>query len=57
MKRVLPALLVTGLAATWVGCQASIDTPPTVSTPTTQSVSDATSSEFTLVSLKVPNMT
>jgi hypothetical protein len=43
MKRALLAVLVTGLAAAWVGCQASVN--------------DSTSSEFTLVNLKVPNMT
>ena len=54
MKRVFSVVLVAGLAAAWVGCQ-----PATESTtpPAGGGASDSVTSEFTLVSLKVPNMT
>ena len=41
MKRVLLVLLGCGLAASWIGCQGDADS----------------TTEYTLVSLKVPNMT
>ncbi len=47
-------LLATGLAATWFGCEAATDV--TVPTPQSSPV-DSAPSEFTLVTLKVPNMT
>ncbi len=53
MKRIAPVLLASGFALTLAGC-----TPTTVSETTgpTSNTSQAASSEFTLVSLKVPNM-
>ena len=48
MKQILPLLLATGLAATLVGCQSA-----TESDATSSSVDPA---DFTLVTLKVPNM-
>ena len=54
MKRFVPLLLAAGFAITLAGC-----IPPTVSRTTTvnsTNTSQATSSEFTLVTLKVPNM-
>ena len=53
MKRVLPALLLTGLAATWVGCQKADDPSATVTPAEKNSASGA---EVTLVTLSVPNM-
>jgi hypothetical protein len=41
MKQILPLLLATGLAATLAGCQ---------------SATEVESSDYTLVTLKVPNM-
>jgi hypothetical protein len=55
MKRFAPVLLAAGFAMTLAGC-----TPPEVSLTidtNTSSPSEATSSEFTLVTLNVPNMT
>lgn len=72
MKRLFSVVLVSALTATWIGCQSETEsTPPppppdssaadsaTESTvpPAGTSASDAITSEFTLVSLKVPNMT
>ncbi len=53
MKRFAPVLLASGFALTLAGC-----TPATVSDTTTPSsnTSEAAASEYTLVSLKVPNM-
>ena len=52
MKRFAPVLLASGFVITLAGC-----TPTTVQTTTTSTnTSEATSSEFTLVTLKVPNM-
>ena len=53
MKRFAPVLLATGFAITLAGCE-----PATVSETTDPSTntSQATSSEFTLVRLNVPNM-
>jgi hypothetical protein len=53
-QRVYSVVLVSGLAATWIGCQSA-----TESTALTagSSASDSATSEFALVSLKVPNMT
>ena len=52
MKRFAPALLATGFALTLAGCTPAPVSETTGSTNTSQ----ATSSELTLVSLKVPNM-
>jgi hypothetical protein len=74
MKRVFSAMLLSGLAATWIGCQSATEsTPPPEASSASQAApesdapdaapvasvdaSDSTTSEFTLVSLKVPNMT
>ena len=54
MKRFASALLVAGLAAMWVGCQSS--TEPDVAAPSADEAPAATS-DLTLVTLKVPNMT
>jgi len=53
MKRFAPVLLAAGFAITLAGC-----TPTNVSDPTSpvSNTSQATSSEFTLVTLNVPNM-
>lgn len=53
MKRYAPVLLAAGFAVALAGC-----TPANVSqtTATSTNTSDATSSELTLVTLKVPNM-
>ncbi|MDP6061113.1 MAG: hypothetical protein QGH33_19560 [Pirellulaceae bacterium] len=53
MKRFASVLLAAGFAITLAGC-----TPTTVSdtTGTSSNTSEAISSEFTLVTLKVPNM-
>ncbi len=62
MKRGLHILLALGLVIVWVGCQKPAAPPE----PNTQASSSEASSgeqsspdegEFTLVSLKVPNMT
>jgi hypothetical protein len=50
MKNALRFMLVTGLVA-WVGCQSATDSPRSDA----GGAAEATS-EFTLVSLKVPNM-
>ncbi len=55
MKKVLPSLLATGLVAGLIGCQAA--TEPPVVTGTTSNTTNAVSSDATLVSLSVPNMT
>ena len=52
MNRFVPLLLATGLAATLIGCQSSSD--PGQSTSTVPN--DSATSEYTLVTLKVPNM-
>ena len=54
MNRIVPVLLAAGLA---VGCQPAA--PPSVSGGGASAVTTASSgsSEFTLVTLKVPNMT
>ena len=52
MKQILPLLLATGLTATMVGCQSA--TEPAAEDAQTQSGVDSV--EFTLVTLKVPNM-
>lgn len=51
MKRFAPVLVAAGFAVTLAGCQ-----PTAVSQTPTSNTSQATSSEFTLVTLKVPNM-
>ncbi len=54
MKRALPTLLATGLVAGLIGCQPAAESPaPIGGTATTNAVS----SDLTLVSLSVPNMT
>ena len=54
MKRASFAFLACGLAATLIGCGGSDDS----ATPAPEDTSSvSTSSEFTLVTLKVPNMT
>ncbi|MBC8875759.1 MAG: hypothetical protein H8E44_40550 [Planctomycetes bacterium] len=61
MKKTLALMAAFGLAATWFGCRAATDSTTPIShatTPTTETVSsESTSSDLTLVSLKVPNMT
>jgi hypothetical protein len=54
MHRTVSALLAAGLAATWFGCQPATDSeiaqsPTGVSQP-------ASPDDYTLVTLKVPNM-
>ena len=60
MKNGLQLLLVVCLTATWIGCQSATE-PPTRDAQATSGVTSGTnetaSSELTLVSLKVPNMT
>jgi hypothetical protein len=56
MKRALPSLLATGLVAGLIGCQAATE-PPAVTGTTTSNTTNAVSSDVTLVSLSVPNMT
>ena len=51
MKQMLPLLLATGLAATLGGCQSATESQDTQ----LQAIVD--SSNYTLVTLKVPNMT
>ena len=54
MKRAAFVLLAFGLAATFIGCGGASDS----TTPAEEDTSSVSaSSEFTLVSLKVPNMT
>ena len=54
MKRVSSMVLALGLATTWIGCQSETEsTVPSAGS----SARDSATSEFTLVSLKVPNMT
>jgi hypothetical protein len=48
MKQLLPLLLATGLVATLGGCQSATDVD--------QSATEVGPSDFTLVTLKVPNM-
>ena len=55
MKRALPTLLATGLVASLIGCQAATEPPAVTGTPT--NTTNAVSSDLTLVSLSVPNMT
>ena len=61
MRRALLVLAASGLAATWMGCQESTVSTPQVSQGTVDASSgaadSASSSEFTLVTLSVPNMT
>lgn len=73
MKRILSALVVAALATTWFGCQEASETTTPVAQNTTvaapdetppadtpsgeEGPSEETSSEFTLVTLNVPNMT
>jgi hypothetical protein len=54
MKRIAPVLLITGLTASWIGCQSATDSKVTVS-PTDAAQSAV--SDYVLVTLKVPNMT
>ena len=54
MNRALPSLLATGLVAGLIGCQAATE-PPTLTGNT--NTTNAVSSDLTLVSLSVPNMT
>lgn len=61
MKRFAPVLLVAGFVITLAGCTPATvsETPTSTETSETSSTtnsSQATSSELTLVSLKVPNM-
>lgn len=49
MKNVMSVLLVTGLAATWVGCQSANDSKVIPG-------DESSESGVTLVTLKVPNM-
>jgi hypothetical protein len=49
MKKFVSVLLVTGLAATWVGCGAATDSEVT-------EVGESSEPGVTLVTLKVPNM-
>ena len=54
MRRVFSAVIVSGLAAASIGCQSETElTAPAVG----GRASDSATSEFTLVRLKVPNMT
>ena len=53
MNRFVPLLLATGLAATLIGCQSASDPGQSASTD----MSDSASSDYTLVTLTVPNMT
>ncbi len=61
MKRILLALLVTSVAATWVGCQSADQPAPIAQAPTDAvegpTTTPAESGEFTFVKLSVPNMT
>jgi len=62
MKTFVRALLASGLAVTLVGCQASTDSQRQASTDSQsqtmeQTSSTSSSSEFKLVTLKVPHMT
>ncbi len=50
MKQILPLLLATGLAATMAGCQSATETEDA------PAQSGVDSANFTLVTLKVPNM-
>jgi len=52
MNRMVPLLLATGLAATTVGCGSA--TTPDLNEAS--AVSESATSEFTLVTLTVPNM-
>ena len=71
MKRIMSVLVVAALATTWFGCQeaqtttpvaqnttvtAPDETPPADTPSEDSGPSEETSSEFTLVTLKVPNM-
>ncbi len=54
MNRIIPVLFAAGLAATWVGCNTATDSSvATVPAGAGQS----SSTDYTLVTLKVPNMT
>ena len=61
MKRVILVLMGCGLGATWIGCQG--DAGSTTADPgdsrnaTTSTAGDSATSEYTLVTLIVPNMT
>jgi hypothetical protein len=54
MKRIVPLLLLTGLTASWIGCQPATDSK--VPESRTDAAPSATS-DYILVTLKVPNMT
>ncbi len=54
MKRVFSVVLASGLAATWIGCESATES---IAPTTGSSSSDSATSEFTLVSLELPNMT
>ncbi len=58
MKRALPTLLATGLVAGLIGCQPAAESPSLIGdAATTTTTTNAVSSDLTLVSLSVPNMT
>jgi hypothetical protein len=61
MKRVLLVLLGCGLAASWIGCrgdaESTVPDPADSGNTAASATGDMTTSEYTLVSLKVPNMT
>ena len=58
MKRFAPVLLATGFVITLAGCTppAPVSDATVAPANTSQATSPATSSELTLVTLKVPNM-
>ena len=59
MKKFVSVLLVTGLAATWVGCGSATDSEVTDSEVTDSEVTgmgESSEPGVTLVTLKVPNM-
>jgi len=56
MKQILPLLLATGLSATLGGCQSATESEDTHESEDTQSQSSVDSANYTLVTLKVPNM-
>ena len=54
MKRIVPTLLAVGLAVTWTGCQSATDSEVAV---TSADATQFPASDYTLVTLEVPNMT
>ena len=58
MKRASLALVASGLVVAWMGCHSATEpTSPTSTSTDTATAPNPAVGEYTLVTLKVPNMT